>query len=377
MTSLNSPSSSAVIAVDREPDKSNKVTRSVLVIAPFGGSDRDKERRAILDVMRVKYLIEKKVKIRRKDNCLVEYSVDKHKTGAGLISPEGISKIASADILVALMTEVNVNVAFELAVRNMLRPEVILIVKDLAAVPVYAHDLARIAYDHADNKRTYSVLDGIVEEHGESLDWDNLEPTEELQRQLDSIDGHMTRELRGALTRLEENPPKNSIFEDDLIQDLDPGRVLASWDSDVPYAVFRIKWRRKASIQGYDDNDKEGDPVVVSGNDELRNFINWKPKLTPGALSLPQMVNRVGSFMSEEIKKAFMDDQLRLYEEVILGGGFGCAEAPIVFNDRHPKLRRKTYLPTLLARRTVGDQACAHSMYLVVAYVENAIQNGK
>jgi len=402
MTShVDVPSPSAVETVDHEPDKlgsrkeirkvsipgdiieSDKVTRSVLVIAPFGGNDREKERRAILDVMRIKYLIERKVQVkkRRPTECLVDYKVDKHRNGAGLISPEGIRKIASADVLVALMTEINVNVAFELAVRNMLRPEVILIVRDPAAVPVYAHDLARIGYDHADNKRIHSVIDNIAEDHGQSLDWDDLEPPEELRRALDSIDGHMTRELRGALTLLEESPSR-SIFEQELTQDLDPGRVLGSWNTYVPYAVFRINWQRKASPQGYNDKDREGEPMVVSGNEKLRQFIDWEertlaPPGQPGALSLPEMIVRIGSFMSEDVRKKFLEDQDRLYNKVILGGGFGSAKEPIVFTEDHPRFGGKRYLPTLVALRRVGNVALPHSMFLVVAYVENASPNGR
>jgi hypothetical protein len=65
------------------PDEMDyEIVRNVLVITHFGGGDRRAERRAILDVMRIKYLIEHIIKIPSSNirkGFSIRYKADKHR----------------------------------------------------------------------------------------------------------------------------------------------------------------------------------------------------------------------------------------------------------------------------------------------------------
>jgi hypothetical protein len=99
-------------------------TRNVLVITSFGGGDQATVRKSILEFMRIKYIIERKIEVYHRHNdplSRLNYNVTVFKAEIGAIPSNAIDRIAGTDIVVALITEKNVNVVYELAVRNIFR----------------------------------------------------------------------------------------------------------------------------------------------------------------------------------------------------------------------------------------------------------------
>jgi hypothetical protein len=356
-----------------------KLTRNVLIIAPFGGGNPEDEKRAILEIMRLKYLIEDCIRVPKNERFSLHYAVDIHRTTVGTIAAAGIKKIAKADILVALMTKVNANVVFELAVRNMLKPGTVLIVDDRDALPVYVKDFAYIPFGINRHNRIQTLIEVLVAKDDYEISWErlgveNMDP--DLKKEIDRSDGKMRDALQESFRTIEFETPALPQFVQELVQDLDPGRVLTSWNNYVKYAVIRIRWNRKEEDQPYNTADMEGLPVITSASG-LQEIINQTgPIPSPdgkSALTLDRMLAYMGRYMTDEDKAEFLADQKRLYEEVILGGGFGQAKVPIKFRSQgrpHPLLAGKAFLPALLATRTVGEPSHPHSIYMTVTYNE-------
>ena len=98
------------------------------MVTGFGSGQPQSERQAILDVMRIKYLVENKIDVLpqgRPAGRRISYDVNVFRARTGYIPEDGLTHIDTADVLLALITEQNVNVIYELAIRNLLRDEVL------------------------------------------------------------------------------------------------------------------------------------------------------------------------------------------------------------------------------------------------------------
>src|SRR5262245_5475723 len=89
--------------------------RKVVVVMPFGG--REHRRQAILNFKRVEYLITSKCKVKTKSGENVAYGVKVARTALNDLPTRILQEICSADILIALFTEPNLNVSFEVSHR--------------------------------------------------------------------------------------------------------------------------------------------------------------------------------------------------------------------------------------------------------------------
>src|SRR5262245_27351275 len=136
------------------------VRKRVLVLMPFGGEAttgpdeetgderreaiRVEQRRAVLDFLRLKYRLGK-----LSETGPYAFDVDIAFTLAQDISAHGLAKVSSADVVIAVLHHRNINVMYEVAVRHLLRDEMILIVKGQPdeELPVYLRDKAYIISD--------------------------------------------------------------------------------------------------------------------------------------------------------------------------------------------------------------------------------------
>src|SRR5262249_30393939 len=92
-----------------------------------------------------------------------DYSIAIHRFEVGVSIPKNVApSIAKADVLIALITELNANVIYELAIRNMLKSEVLLIVHDPESLPIYVKDFGRIDYDRVTGEILKSTMNRIV-----------------------------------------------------------------------------------------------------------------------------------------------------------------------------------------------------------------------
>jgi hypothetical protein len=358
-----------------------EIVRKVLVITPFG-EDRA-ERRNTLELMRLKYIIEHKLRMPNSEsvgNIRIRYEVERYRTAIGQITIPAIQKIAQSDIVIAMITELNANVIYELAVRNMVKPQTIIIVRNRDFLPVYVKDFASILYDKAGDKGNASIVKEMndIASGDARLDWNKLEQIPgSLKNLIDKdFDAYMVGELQAALEQVEYLPTELPFFIAEIVKDLDPGRLLTTWDTFVPYAVYRIRWRRK-EVLGYRLEDLIGDPVVISGNEDFRRLINQPDKLpqadSSNPLTLEMVIAMLCRYMEPQYAQNFIADQQRARAEIMLGASFGLARVPIVFRcdqPQHPTMHGKSFLPKLVAMRTVGETLHPHLVYLLLAYIE-------
>lgn len=361
------------------------VTKNVAVMMPFGGSEEGdtRERECILEFQRLRYIIEQKINVKPAgaEQGRIKYEVQAFKANVGHIPRDGLRTIADADVLVGLLTEKNVNVVYELAVRNLLRDEMLLLVKNQPPdlVPVYMKEMANIPYEKHDNERVTKKIDAIAhdEEKYPILNMEDDVPSELKQ----VIDEH-NEKLRGVLERnlqkLEANPPKRPDFILDLVKDLDPGLILSTWDSFYPYSVVRIKWHGQSEADYYKNEDMDGVPVVYYANDLFLRLCNFQRNELPdpdsaSPLTSDDIVKRLRrrEVVDEEDLEAFIKDQTNLMTEIAFNNAYASATTTLRFNKKHKIYPNQAFLPVLAGKRTVGlDRKQPHTTYVLVIYVE-------
>lgn len=368
--------------MDRQP-----FTKKVAVMMSFGGDDRGADhseqaqelnrRRATLDFMRIRYLIEQKVSVKaRGGRDDVVHVVKAYNLNVGDVAPKVITAIAEADVVVGLLTERNVNVVFELAVRNLLKDEMLLLVKgdpeDL--VPIYLQGWARIRYDQVDAKDVTDQIEALASAALPRLDLYSPIP-ETLVEAMETHEDRLGVELERALQDIElanfQRRPDHIL---DLAKYLDPGRMLAAWTTYYPYSVVRIRWRKRSARSGYAPEDMDGPAVVYSANDEFMSLYNRAGKLPcpdgPEALTAADLVMGLARDEIVDNLDDFTRDNDRVATRIIFGDGFAWSRVPLRLNGNHPiaQYRKTAYLPNMAGKRIIGAPERPHAAYYLILY---------
>lgn len=272
----------------------------------------------------------------------------------------------------------NVNVIYELAVRNLLKDEPILVLdeSEKEALPVYLQSTAYINYTHPSSRKMNLKIEALAADDDVAIpNWKRLERIpDQLKDAIDkSQNDYFASEIQDALQKTEQpcHPP---TFLRKHVTDLDPGKILQSWITYCPFSV----WGRKASQFGYDAADMIGEPVVYTANDDYiklfgLNLEGVPDANGPNALILEQMLQRLGNYIEPSNYQGFMEDQTRLSEQIIFNDGDGQATVPVQFNGNHPadQFRKHAYLPGLIGKRIVGDAQSPHVVFLAIAFIKN------
>jgi hypothetical protein len=355
-----------------------EITKDVAVMMSFGGGQTVERRRAILDFARIKYLVEEKISVPAKGtDHRLKYKVDVYNLQVGQIPEAVVRGIATADILIGLLTEKNVNVIYELAVRNLLKDELLLMVKGdpEELVPIYLKDMAYIEYSGGDTGKVAERIERIAHDPGRELYWGREIP-DDLKKAINNDDATLQENVQKALTSIEIGAPKRPPYILDLVTDLDPGKIFTNWVTYYRCAVVRVKWKRKSGGLVYLPEDMDGEPVFTHAGPrfwELFHFPQQEKMPDPDgheALTLGKLMNRIKTLGIIDPKdyEELIEDQMRLTREILYEDGFGRADVPLRFNSIHRALPNRTYLPTLLAKRTLGDRRRQHATYLLVVY---------
>ena len=263
---------------------SSQVEKDIVVIMPFGSKNVITENRAILDLMRIKYLIENKIKIKprgsNRDGEPIKYTVRPFRTMSGAIASNAAKAIAEADVVVALITEFNANVIYELAIRNLLKEEVVIICGDEVNkknnLPVYTKDFATISYHHSEDENIIEAIKSFSEMNGAELHWDKIDQEympNILKNCIDKNDSKLQGELQNAMQNLENGKATRPEFLQELSKDLDPGKMLSNWTTYCPFSILRILWQRKSEINCYIPDDLVSEAVVVSAMNYTRGYL--------------------------------------------------------------------------------------------------------
>ena len=161
----------------------NVIKRQVVVVTGFGGAEHVSERRAILHVTRLKYLVEHMTEVLpqgRSPDTILKYKVDVLKAPIGYIPDDALTAIDSADVLIALITEQNINVIYEIAIRNLLHDETIILLGPNAGtvLPIYLQSMAHIEYEranpHPDEKTILDVINSLANSPSTKISWRTL-----------------------------------------------------------------------------------------------------------------------------------------------------------------------------------------------------------
>jgi hypothetical protein len=364
--------------MDRKP-----FTKKVAVMMSFGSDDRSDHarercrRRATLDFMRIKYLIEEKVSVKaRGGQDDVVHVVKAYNLNVGDVAPKVITAIAEADVVIGLLTERNVNVVFELAVRNLLKDEMLLLVKgdpdDL--VPIYLQGWARIRYEQVDSRDVIEQMEALAAASEPRIDLYSSIP-EPLVDVIHQRQDRLAVELERALQDIElanfQRRPDHIL---DLAKYLDPGRMLAAWTTYYPYSVVRIRWKRRSSRNGYSLEDMDGPAVVYGANDEFMGLYNRAGNLPapdgPGALTGADLLLGLAADDIIDNLEDFTRDNNRVTEKIVFGDGFAWSRVPLRLNQNHPiaQYRKTAYLPSMAGKRIIGDPERPHAAYYLVIY---------
>ena len=358
------------------------IKRQVVVVTGFGGENRDVVRRAILNVMHVKYLVESRIKVTQQGgapNNSLSYNVGVFRAPVGNIAEDALEAIDSADVLIALITEQNINVIFEIAVRNLLHDEFLILLRGdaMKILPIYLHNMAHIEYETSgsdqDEKTIQKQIDSIATAPLPTLDWNALDKIpEELANAINLHGRRLESDLQKALQTIEDGPPRRPAFLRNLVKDLDPGRLLSSWITYLPYSVLRIRWKHRSGDH-YSVEDLQGDIIVYSANEAYLRLFDMATEFPDpdgvNALTFGELMTQINDYVDRRHMDKFKTDQKEATEKIIFEGRFATVQVPLRFNRRHPHHPNSNYLPHLVAKRIVGDIGAPHSMFILITFI--------
>ena len=352
------------------------IIKEVSVMLPFGGGDDTRRHRFVLEFMRIRYLIEHRTTVVNQNiDRKISYQCMAFRARIGDIPRDGMRLVAQSDILIGLVSELNVNVIYELAVRNLLKDEMLVILKGKPELlPVYLRNMPFLPYHGGRNSAVADLMEIMSEELPVPDFEDDIPP--ELSEQIDGYDEQYLNDLNDSLDIIENRCPQRQSYILDLVQDLDPGRLLGKWITYTPFSIVQIKWKQKSGDYAYDPEDMDGEPIIYSGNPQFRSLFNMADEIPdpsgPTPLTSEKLLARIAPFLRKGNLEEFSRDQARLIDPIFLGDGFGQAEVPLETAEDHPRdgYKNKVFLPCMIGKRTVGDNTEApHMTYLMIAYI--------
>lgn len=366
-----------------KPKKETTINREVVVITPFGISEDSEagERKAILNVQRIKQIMENHVEVvgsfgAKDRNFMMKYNVSVAYSEVGVIPEESLEKIVEADILIAILTEVNVNVIFELAVRNLMKAETMLIVQGdpKKVLPIHLLSMAYISYDNERYQEVQEVIDSIASQPDLfPVSWGDLDSVpEQLATKIKKDDDAFKKALTKALYKLEVKPPQRPPSLRKFATSLSTKNILNSWTTFIPWSVVQIRWYKRSGRQQYLPGDMKGAPIVCQGNSYFLELFDLQKIENPDGktpLTFGELMERVKGFMDEKHYNAFIEEQGKLNQTIIFERRNAIATVPIQFNEHHGKQPNMVFLPVLVGKRTVGGVNAPHSTFLLIAFI--------
>lgn len=347
----------------------------VVVMMPFGGRSREDTRRAILDFLRIKYVLSNP-EVRGPD---VTFDVTVMSLQAGNIQVRGVEEVLHADATICMLTEENVNVAFELAVRC-LRDVPILVVKGDPdrLVPVYLRDYAYIRYEAP--PAVEAQMTQLATGEFPILDWESEIP-DSLRQAIDAHDSTMIENMRVALKQRARDQGARPFIKDlmvsyaaeEAVSDLVRKGLYQRWTTYAPSSTVEIRWKAQSASGEYKLDDMEGEPRVIDYNDDFSGLYNFEHGFSQHVLTQAALIQKLQSFVDPDNFRAFIEDQRTLTEQIVLRGGYARTEVALHINENHPRpgFRNRSFMPCLVGKHVAAvDLSAPHSVYLIVMYAD-------
>jgi hypothetical protein len=385
--------------------------KQVRIIMSFGSKDPMKKREAALTFTVIKRMTKQYAEAEK-----LPLDVRRCVRYTGEITEPLFEEMAKADIVIAILDEINPTVIFELAFRHTLRGQFILIVKDRHAIPFYlrtwayvelGQDLLQALNDEVENENMFPTV---------SFEQCPLSPRlEQLLRKGEGCEVDLRRALA---EELRSEPAPTPYFEDVVLPLLHQRIVsigkeeedfgLGPWarSSFYPLSIIRVNFKKMSHIEDcrYDPTeDIDGDPIVYDANRGFLKIFNLKlmedEKIFPQLRRMnPLTFSSILELLSGERGHrrlahkdwdsiAFGNDQKRLRKWVIFYDAQAAtsvfcerpkdqdlyAHEPIHLADDHPveEMRGASFLPCLIAKRRSGlFPNGPHSAYLRIAFID-------
>lgn len=353
---------------------------NIVVLMPFGGGDPVGEKRARLEFLRLRYLIN----LSFPDKFKVEYCF----TSVADIVDRVLPRIRDAGTVIAIYSAPNDNVLFEIAFRFALRDKLIVCVAPALTerLPIYLEGRGYVEY------RIDPHVSGIMEEIAkdaslEDLDAPDKEPRlQVLEGMIKTYEKDARSKIRAAIQEIIDQESEVSPWVRDMLgrgkHNLPP---MTLW-ADVlnhPCAIIRIEWKRKSLASGYATEDivTEPGPVYHDANSSFADLFNLTEEhqklLQQGKLPVAKALDHLKTLMDPQHVKSFDADQEEVRKWVIFKekpvSRYTIAHVPIRIEHGNPDYRGRQFWPCIFGRYLWppnADLGGPHATYLVVVYFE-------
>lgn len=370
-------------------EKSNNeiiiLNKEIVVITAFHGMQNRLERLAILNYQRIRYIIEKHVDIIKPfggniNGIKIKFKVEVAYSEIGNVPEESLDKILAADIIIAILEGVNTNVICELAIRNLMKTETLLIISGdpVSVLPIQFQTMAHLCYDHKNYLSVKKTINNIADTPEKyPLSWGAInEIPNKLAVAIDDEDSILIEHVTNALFRLETNPPKPVPALRKIVNDISPMNVLNSWETFIPWSIVKINWKKQSLPPlSYDKNDIDGEPIVCNGNVpfmELFDIQSIPDSEGKTPLTYITLISHIKRFVDKEHMEAFNKEQAELTNRILFEGGSCIPTVPLQFNDmRKEAFKNSVYLPVLIGKRRVGAYHAPHTTYLFISFIKD------
>jgi nucleoside 2-deoxyribosyltransferase len=342
--------------------------RKVVVAMPYGEAGAE-YRKAILNFSRLKYIIQEKCQVVPPGpgaaGMRVAYDVEIAKTATDQISRRALEKIRSADILIALLSERNQTVAYELGYYRRGRERTVILMVDEAndVLPVYEKSFA---YQVWKQDEVLNEIDSIAGRNFPPLDDFDVVIPGGLKDVIDARDNGLITNLQLALQEIEQD--FGSVWFPDAVEML-RGILIKRIDRFYPFSVVEVRFSKRGE---FDDPPLK----VVDFDDDFSRLygyggIDAARQDTPHTFE--RLLARIKKYSDPDDWEEFLQDQNTLVNAV-KDYTFARASVPIRFNSSHPyeQFRNKSFLPAMTAQVADddSDRDGPHRNYLLIAYIE-------
>ncbi|MDT5344945.1 MAG: hypothetical protein QOE52_4129 [Mycobacterium sp.] len=348
--------------------------RKVVVVLPYGGGGSGVERRkAILNFSRLKYIVENKCQVvpplPSPQGARVDYDVEVAKTATDEINRIALERIRSADILIALLSERNQTVAYELGYYRRGRERTVILMVDTQddVLPVYEKLFAHQEWRQDD---VLKEIDSVAGKDFIPLDWDVDIPVG-LKEVIDARDHELIKNLTAALQEIEQN--FGVWWFPDAVEML-RGILSQKITRFYPFSVVEVSYSKKGEFE-----DPELPAKVVDFDEAFSRLYGYADKtaaLRDKPHTLGRLLDRLKRYSEPDDWEEFSEEQNTLTDIVVKNYGIAHASVPIKINSSHPDAGFKdvALLPCMAAQVIDGDLNMPHHMYLLIVYI--GINNG-
>lgn len=346
-------------------------TRNVVVAMPFGSGEAER-RKAILNFSRLKYIVKEKCQVvpagSSTTGMRVAYDVDVARTAMDNIPQKALMQIYNADILIVLLSERNLTVAYELGYRRARERNVILMVDSQDDVPIYE---AAVAHQSWKQDEVLAQIDDIAGRDFPKLADFQVDIPGALKDVIDARDDGLIKGLQLALQEIENN---FVVLSPDPVQKL-RGMLSDAITRFYPFSVVEVRFSKNGEFE-----DPKAPAKVVDFDEQFSRLYGYGSKDAAARdrpLTLDRLLNRIEKYSdTDDDWNKFLQEQVKLTETVVKDYGFARATVPIKINSSHTddRFKCKSFLPCMAAQVIDGNLDGPHRMYLLIAYIE--VPNG-